>query len=338
MKKSIILLAAVFVTLGNSLYAQEGKYQNGWFAGAGAGMNYGFDGQKSIDRDNSHNGAGFGTDIYFGNWFSDWGGFRVGFQGLSISDKYTDFGYKRYEYVHGDLLIRAHRSIVPYVHLGYAKIDNGAPGGGVGIAFPLYVSKRIAIVPDFKATTYSNRIYDIHRNGPAITLSATLGVSINLGRKSRTRPGTTVPPVVQPQIIRDTVIKTEIQVERDTVYVNNVIHDQLITTISADALFDTASDVLRPESKTELLEVVNWMNEHPGIGVKVEGHTDSVGGMQYNMDLSLRRAQSVKDYLVGCGIDPDLISTSGCGYTRPVADNSTPEGRQQNRRAEIRVR
>ena len=344
MKKTVILLAAAFLSLSYSLDAQDNKYDTNWFVGPGVGMNFGFDGQSYDDRPTSHNGAGIGVDVYFGRWFSDWGGFRAGFQGLSISDKFTDFGYKRYEYLHGDMLVRAHRNIVPYVHLGYARIDRSALGGGIGVAFPIYVSKRIAIVPDFKATTYSNRIYEEYRNNPSLTLSATIGVSINLGKRAKkgpeiaTQPVTVVVPEVRPQIIRDTVVVTKIQVERDTVKVDNVVHDQIIATISAAALFDTASDVLKPQAKAELLEIVEWMNEHPGVGIQVDGHTDSVGGMEYNMNLSLRRAQSVKNYLISCGVRPSLISTSGYGYTRPVADNTTPEGRQQNRRVEIRVR
>ncbi|GAX60515.1 outer membrane protein and related peptidoglycan-associated (lipo)proteins [Candidatus Scalindua japonica] len=69
--------------------------------------------------------------------------------------------------------------------------------------------------------------------------------------------------------------------------------------------------------------------------VRIEGHTDDIGSMKYNMDLSSKRAQAIKDYLVGKGIDPSRITTIGLGYTQPIADNDTPEGRALNRRAEI---
>lgn len=303
-------------------------------------MNFGFDGQSFDDRPTSHNGAGIGNDLYFGYWFSDWGGFRAGFQGLSISDKYTDFGYKRYEYIHGDMLIRAHRNVIPYLHIGYARIDNGAFGGGAGIAFPIYVSKRIAIVPDLKATTYSNRIYETFRNNPSLTLSATIGISISLGKKRETRPQIVTQPVIvpeiRPEIVRDTVIVTKIQ--HDTVKVNTVIHDQIISTISASSLFDTASDVIKPDAYAELQDVVDWMREHPGISIQVDGHTDNVGGMDYNIDLSFRRARSVKNWLVSRGARPSLISINGYGYSRPIADNATAEGRRRNRRVEVRVK
>lgn len=353
--KKIALVAAALFSLCIAARAQEEEAENNgsWFVGTGIGMNFGFDGQRNTGRNTSHNGAGIADDIYFGYWFSNWGGFRAGLQGLSISDKFTDFGYKRYEYVHGDMLIRAHRNIIPYIHLGWARIDNSALGGGVGIAFPIYVTRRIAIVPDIKATTYSSQIYQNYRSFPALTLSGTLGLSINLGKPVRKpatitvqpQPVTVVVPEVRPEIVRDTVIVERIP--RDEQNGNSSSsssstgnHDTdhpIITTLSAEVLFDTASDVIRPEAKNELLEVVKWMNEHPDQGIIVEGHTDSVGEREFNMNLSLRRAQSVKNFLVSNGARASLISIDGYGYSRPVATNSTAEGRQKNRRVEVRI-
>lgn len=353
--KKIALIAAALFSLCLAARAQEEADDNSsWFVGTGIGMNFGFDGQRNTGRETSHNGAGIADDIYFGYWFSNWGGFRAGLQGLSISDKYTDFGYKRYEYVHGDMLIRAHRNIIPYIHLGWARIDNSALGGGAGIAFPLYVSQRIAIVPDIKATTYSSRIYQNYRSFPALTLSATLGISINLGRPARRpatitvqpQPITVVTPEIRPEIVRDTVIVEKIVREPSSESGSSSsssaptgdhdIDHPVITTISAEALFDTGSDAIRPDAKDKLMEVVNWMKDHPGEGIIVEGHTDSVGGRDYNMNLSLRRAQSVKNFLVSNGARASLISIDGYGYSRPVASNNTPEGRQRNRRVEVR--
>lgn len=350
--KKIALIAAALFSLCIAARAQEEAEDNSsWFVGAGLGLNFGFDGQRYTDRATSHNGAGIADDIYFGYWFSSWGGFRAGLQGLSISDKYTDFGYKRYEYLHGDMLIRAHKNIIPYLHIGWARIDNSALGGGAGIAFPLYVSKRIAIVPDIKATTYSNRIYQNYRSFPAVTISATLGISVNLGRPAR-RPATiTVQPVpvtvvvpeVRPEIVRDTVIVERIPRDpsdggsSSSSTGNHDIDHPIITTISAEVLFDTGRYDIRPEARDVLMDVVNWMKEHPEEGIIVEGHTDSVGGRDVNMNLSLYRAQSVKNFLVSNGARASLISIDGYGYSRPVASNNTAEGRQRNRRVEVRI-
>ena len=341
MKKALVSVLAVF----GLFFAANAQENTGWFAGAGFGMNFGYDGQRYDDRATSHNGAGIGTDVYFGAWFNNWGGFRAGFQGLSISNKYTDFGLKRYEYIHADMLIRAHRNIVPYVHVGYVRIDNDAFGGGAGIAFPIHITPRIAIVPDFKGTAFSNRAYESYKNNPALTLSATLGLCIQLGRRPKKGPEVAVQPVTvvvpKTEIVHDTVVVTK--VVRDTVRtevheIREVQKNEKIATISGSALFDTASDVLKEKAKKDLQEVVDWMEEHPGVGIEVGGHTDSRGSEAYNRDLSLRRAQSVKDYLVSCGIRPSLISVRGYGYSQPVATNMTAEGRQLNRRIEIRVR
>lgn len=348
MKKLALIAAALFSLCIAARAQEETEDKSSWFVGAGLGMNFGFDGQRNTDRETSHNGAGIADDLYFGYWFSNWGGFRAGLQGLSISDKFTDFGYKRYEYVHADMLIRAHRNIIPYIHLGWARIDNSALGGGAGIAFPIYISKRVAIVPDIKATTYSSRIYQNSKSFPALTLSGTIGISVNLGRPARKTPIVNVQPVpvtvvvpeVRPTLVRDTVVVDKIAHNNSGSTSkgsgNHDIDHPVITTISAEALFDTNSDVVRPDAKDELMEVVNWMKEHPGKGVIVEGHTDSVGGREFNLNLSLRRAQSVKNFLVHNGARASLISIDGYGYSRPVASNDTPEGRQRNRRVEVR--
>ena len=164
----------------------------------------------------------------------------------------------------------------------------------------------------------------------------------------QTQPVTVVVPEVRPEIVRDTVIVEKIVREpssegssttspsSSTPTGNHDIDHPVITTISAEALFDTGSDAIRPDAKDTLMDVVRWMKEHPGEGIIVEGHTDSVGGREFNLNLSLRRAQSVKNFLVSNGARASLISIDVYGYSRPVASNNTPEGRQRNRRVEVR--
>ena len=103
-------------------------------------------------------------------------------------------------------------------------------------------------------------------------------------------------------------------------------------------LFDVDSDALRPESTPVLEELRSTLENHPELSVVIVGHTDSTGDDEPNLDLSGRRAQSVVDYLVGNGIDAARLEADGLGETEPVADNTTPEGRQANRRVVIRVR
>ena len=97
-------------------------------------------------------------------------------------------------------------------------------------------------------------------------------------------------------------------------------------------LFDFDSAELRPESITELERVVTFMGDVPFAKALVEGHTDSVGTEEYNQALSDRRAKAVFDYLTSRGVDPARLSSIGHGELKPIADNTTAEGRQLNRR------
>jgi outer membrane protein W/outer membrane protein OmpA-like peptidoglycan-associated protein len=97
-------------------------------------------------------------------------------------------------------------------------------------------------------------------------------------------------------------------------------------------LFDFDSAELRAESLTELERVVKFMGDVPFAMALVEGHTDSVGSEDYNQGLSDRRAKAVFDYLSSRGVDPARLKSIGHGELKPIADNATAEGRQQNRR------
>jgi OOP family OmpA-OmpF porin len=108
-------------------------------------------------------------------------------------------------------------------------------------------------------------------------------------------------------------------------------------TYAADAFFDFDKAVLKPEGKAKLDDLVGKIQ---GINLEViiaVGHTDSVGSDAYNQKLSVRRAESVKAYLVSKGIEKNRVYTEGKGEKQPVADNKTKEGRAKNRRVEIEV-
>ncbi len=108
-------------------------------------------------------------------------------------------------------------------------------------------------------------------------------------------------------------------------------------TFAADAFFDFNKAVLKPEAKAKLDDLTGKLK---GITLEViiaVGHTDAIGGDAYNQKLSVKRAESVKAYLVTKGIEPNRIYTEGKGKKQPVADNKTAEGRAKNRRVEIEV-
>jgi outer membrane protein OmpA-like peptidoglycan-associated protein len=104
-----------------------------------------------------------------------------------------------------------------------------------------------------------------------------------------------------------------------------------------DVLFDTGRYTLKPGTKISLAKVSGILQSYPGLKLQVEGYTDSVGSDQYNQKLSENRADAVRDFLVSQGISTDNISATGYGKATPVADNSTAQGRSQNRRVQLVV-
>lgn len=103
----------------------------------------------------------------------------------------------------------------------------------------------------------------------------------------------------------------------------------------SDVLFKTGSFELLSGARERLAKVSGIVLAHPGLHLEVEGHTDSIGSDEYNQQLSERRAESVRNYLVQQGIPDAAIVARGLGKSSPVASNDTPEGRQQNRRVEM---
>src|SRR5215471_15420357 len=105
----------------------------------------------------------------------------------------------------------------------------------------------------------------------------------------------------------------------------------------SDVLFDTGRYTLKPGAREKLAKISGIMLAHPGLTMQIEGHTDSVGGDEFNQQLSERRADSVRDFLAEQGVPGSSITARGFGKTQPVASNDTAEGRQRNRRVELVV-
>ena len=101
--------------------------------------------------------------------------------------------------------------------------------------------------------------------------------------------------------------------------------------------FDTGKFDLRPESFPELDRLVEFLNARSGISIELQGHTDNVGSTSSNKKLSQDRVNSVKTYLVDKGIKTDRLQAKGFGESKPIGDNDTEEGRQQNRRVQFRI-
>ncbi|MFQ5667156.1 MAG: OmpA family protein, partial [Candidatus Binatia bacterium] len=101
--------------------------------------------------------------------------------------------------------------------------------------------------------------------------------------------------------------------------------------------FDFDKTAIRPDSRPLLDEAVALLQENPRVLISVEGHTDAVGTELYNERLSVRRAEAVFRYLVNHGVAPERMQVVGYGESRPLAANTTAQGRAQNRRVELHV-
>jgi OOP family OmpA-OmpF porin len=101
--------------------------------------------------------------------------------------------------------------------------------------------------------------------------------------------------------------------------------------------FEYNSAKLNSSSYPMLLNAIQFLNQNPEMIVEIQGHTDNVGSDEYNLQLSEKRAQTVKDYLVSKGISAGRLQVKGYGESSPVADNSTADGRELNRRIEFKI-
>ncbi|MCU7551044.1 OmpA family protein [Chitinophagaceae bacterium LB-8] len=101
--------------------------------------------------------------------------------------------------------------------------------------------------------------------------------------------------------------------------------------------FDFNKYDLEPQSQAELDKVVQLLQENPSVKIQLEGHTDNIGNATDNLKLSENRAKAVVNYLIGKGIESKRLVAKGFGATQPIADNTTDEGRAQNRRTELKI-
>jgi OOP family OmpA-OmpF porin len=111
--------------------------------------------------------------------------------------------------------------------------------------------------------------------------------------------------------------------------------DRGVVLTLSDVLFETGQADLRAGALRNLYPLVTFLQKNPDCQVMIEGHTDSVGSDAYNLELSQRRADAVRDFLMQNGVKAAQITTRGYGKMSPVASNDTAAGRQQNRRVEI---
>lgn len=131
----------------------------------------------------------------------------------------------------------------------------------------------------------------------------------------------------QERALRDDLAGTGVEVER--------VGDNIQLQMPSSITFDTGQSVVKPGFRPILDDISGTLSEYESTIVHVAGHTDSTGSADYNQQLSVNRANSVRSYMIGHGVIPERVVTTGYGESMPIADNSTDYGRQQNRRVEI---
>lgn len=109
------------------------------------------------------------------------------------------------------------------------------------------------------------------------------------------------------------------------------------TSVLKNIFFDTDKYDLKEKSVTELQRIISFLKENPSTRIEISGHTDNVGAVAYNRQLSDKRAQAVYHYLVEKGVDPGKLTPKGYGPDKPIASNETEAGRQMNRRIEFKI-
>ncbi|MCX7995584.1 MAG: carboxypeptidase-like regulatory domain-containing protein [candidate division WOR-3 bacterium] len=133
--------------------------------------------------------------------------------------------------------------------------------------------------------------------------------------------------------------QTDIKVEdgKSTEQMIRIFREGSVITLHG-VVFEFNSAILRPESYPVLDDAARILTMHPEIDVEIQGHTDNIGSDEYNLKLSQKRAEAVRDYLIDKHmIEPVRLIPVGYGERRPIADNSTEEGRQKNRRVEFLI-
>ncbi|MCC5942832.1 MAG: OmpA family protein [Balneolaceae bacterium] len=128
----------------------------------------------------------------------------------------------------------------------------------------------------------------------------------------------------------------EIAKELDGVTIQRV-EEGIAVSFDSGILFDFDSSTLRAEARENLRKLAQIMSEDDETELMIVGHTDSVGDENYNMRLSLRRAESAANYMISQGLSRNRVSVEGRGENEPIATNETDQGRQENRRVEVAI-
>jgi len=255
-------------------------------------------------------------------------GVEAVFDYVRTEGRYTEEDYDVYDY-HMDAIYHFMPSgpVVPYLAAGYGgqsreshlegEVTRGVFNYGGGIKF--FLKENMALRGDIRHLIQKHDEHSYH------DLEYTVGMDFMFGG---VEPAAVV---AQPEPVPTPVPEAPLAPVSPPAPAPG--HFKYCVTLHGE--FDIDRALIRPEYREEIAHVGDFMKKYPTTTAVIEGHTDNVGSAEYNMGLSQRRAEAVVNYLVDVyGIDRSRLSAQGYGLTRPVADNSTDEGRQKNRRVE----
>ncbi len=285
---------------------------------------YVFEGNQNVD-DDAAIGLAFGYN-FTENWGAE-GSFRFINTEEDLSGSNDDIDGRLY---HLDALYHfmPDSKLVPYVAagLGGITLDDNPDGNNTNPLFnygggvKYFLNKNTALRGDIRHIV----TFDDHFNNMVYGV----GLTFQFPTKAEIVPAAAPPPPIPKPV---PVVKEIPKPAPKPVPPPVPIMEEVSVTLHIE--FDFDKDSIRSIYDSDCRRVAKFLNDYPDVIIEVDGHTDSRGSEKYNMDLSLRRAENARNYLVkNYNIDPARIKARGFGESRPIASNATVEGRQRNRR------
>jgi outer membrane protein OmpA-like peptidoglycan-associated protein len=127
------------------------------------------------------------------------------------------------------------------------------------------------------------------------------------------------------------------EIAAGVIRVQKLPNDQLLVGMTGETTFEVDSDQIKPGFYSTMDKIAGVVNKYGKTQLAIAGHTDSTGAAAYNQNLSERRAEAVRTYLLGDNVYPARLSAAGYGPSQPIATNETDEGRRRNRRVDITI-
>ncbi len=214
-------------------------------------------------------------------------------------------------------------------------------GNGVGLYTGLYFDYGFLKVNDKKVENGSiiNSLYydqtqkQLRAVDKVNTMAGGLILRLSFGKPA------VIAPVCEPCPGPQTVIREKHITIHDTIYVEKEVPQEIKQKMKdlSNALFAFDKFNINTKAASILDDIAGWMKQNPDMKLELSGHTDGKGSVDYNQKLSEQRAKAVYDYLVKAGVSKTNLTWKGYGKSEPIATNDTAEGRQLNRRVELRI-